>query len=305
MNLIMNQAGEPLQSLIGKGKTISLYIFKQILFQVLFSLAKAQEACEFMHNDLHLKNILIDNQKENSLTPKYYSYEDSNGTWFVDSTIIITIVDFGLSRITLDDDTVIHNNVHQHFLPSSDIERLGSEFSKFKISSWSPYLNDIASSSEEKEQRGLKRKLMSKMKKGHSASKLIQDAFFDSMKSIPPNLISKQECITPPQTLSNHADNSDVVLTPLRSTRNQKINDCSPISPVLSNIKSISSGNDKSCLGDIPAFSKVVASSIHKIHAKLATKTKNKENLDFQSSNLLKKRKSSFTELPLAKRRKL
>ena len=42
----------------------SLYIFKQILFQVLFSLAKAQEACEFMHNDLHLKNILINEDKK-------------------------------------------------------------------------------------------------------------------------------------------------------------------------------------------------------------------------------------------------
>lgn len=44
---------------LSKRSKLTLIEFKSIVFQVLFALACAQQACEFVHNDLHLDNILL------------------------------------------------------------------------------------------------------------------------------------------------------------------------------------------------------------------------------------------------------
>ena len=208
VNLIMDQAGEPLVQFLGKDKFISIYLFRQILFQVLYSLKKAQEACEFMHNDLHLRNILIDQPSADSFKSeeerwKKYESQDGNANWWIDSCARITIVDFGLSRISLPDGTVSHNNVHKIFIPTSDVEQIANEFSKFKISKWSDELFPLNS---EQINKKTKRDIVSKMKKGVPLSKLIDHAFFSPLKVSP---ISTSELSVPTSTATPQSNTAN------------------------------------------------------------------------------------------------
>lgn len=66
MNFILEKADSSLNEyLLEHNNTMSLEMYKQTLFQILFSLNMAQEHCEFVHNDLHLKNILLKALPEN------------------------------------------------------------------------------------------------------------------------------------------------------------------------------------------------------------------------------------------------
>lgn len=115
-NLIFKDGGRPLSELVRGNYKISVELYRIILFQLLYSLCKAQEACEFVHNDLHLKNILIDFKHEEMNQFREYKNSKDNSPWFVDKSVHVTIIDFGLSRITRDDGSSIHNtNVYSCF----------------------------------------------------------------------------------------------------------------------------------------------------------------------------------------------
>ena len=298
----MKQAGEPLQSLIGKGKSISSYMFKHILFQVLFSLAKAQEACEFMHNDLHLKNILIDTPDRTVIT-KYHEFSNNNNTWFVDSKIVVTIVDFGLSRITKEDGTIVHNEVHPVFLPSVDIEHLSSQFNKFKITSWCRTYDAPCTEEEEKEQKKLKRALMQRMRKGDAPALLIKHPFFHSMQEKP----SQPSDLVIPANITEKSTKS-----PNSPTEKRRSLPPSPMSVILNQN---SSPNIHTCLPKLPTekLGKFLATA-KTVQQQVASKTKavgimlseNKENILHKPSMLAKrKREQTNKKKPSSKRRKV
>lgn len=314
----MKQAGQPLHNLIGKDKHITLYLFKQILFQILFSLGKAQEACEFMHNDLHLKNILLDLPNRTEIT-KFHEYTHNENTWYVDSKVVITIVDFGLSRINLDDGKIIHNNVHSVFLPSVDIERLASEFSKFKFSSWSNSLNDEnCTSEEENKEKKMKRNLLQQMRKGEKIFKLLKHPFFDSLQEKPKkvsDLIGKEEeensktiNVTSPVTPSEIPPKLCDISASVLSKRSDSLT-LSPMSVMLIQKSPVV----KTCLPKLSVCISDVAESISTLQQKAFSKAKpvaslfaNKENeIKNKITSVLKKRKPLSSVQPAPKKRRL
>jgi len=82
MNYILEKADLSLNEFLQENNlSLSLGMYKQILFQILFSLHMAQEHCEFVHNDLHMKNILLQQLPE-TVQGCMFVY---NGTqWFMD-----------------------------------------------------------------------------------------------------------------------------------------------------------------------------------------------------------------------------
>jgi serine/threonine protein kinase len=108
LNFILEEAGQPLSDFQAH---ISFSLFRAILFQVLYALQEAQRACEFVHNDLHAKNILVTLTPCHSSKTTYREYTDpmGNASWFVDQSVHVKIIDFGLSRIKLSDGTIISN----------------------------------------------------------------------------------------------------------------------------------------------------------------------------------------------------
>jgi len=118
-------------------KQLPLYSFKCILFQILFALYVAQKEYEFVHNDLHLKNVLL----VNTASSDYCLFKDEEISWYITGRIV-KITDFGLSRIRLDNHRVIYNKklpYTEGFYPNTDVEKIFREIStKVKIipSSW-------------------------------------------------------------------------------------------------------------------------------------------------------------------------
>ena len=117
----------------------------------------------------------------------------------MESSLVVTIVDFGLSQIATEDGTVIHGPANQLFMASRDTEHLAGYLRKIRISSWA----DSAEEEEDgehlldldlvKQRKSLKRSLMQRMTRGASPHELTLHAFFDSMRSAP----ISEEPVTP------------------------------------------------------------------------------------------------------------
>jgi len=128
---VMHYVMEYAESTLNDIRLVTLYQYKCILFQILFSLYVAQKECLFVHNDLHLKNILLINHKEE----EYISFKDQNIVWYTTGKVV-KITDFGLSRIQLDNQRIIYNKKRpetEFFSAHADVEKIFSEFSKIKI----------------------------------------------------------------------------------------------------------------------------------------------------------------------------
>lgn len=176
LNLVLEYVGA---GTLQQHKHLKLHEYRSVLFQLLFALHIAQQECQFMHTDLHLRNILVSRPKtaadqrttntksddqdevceselddasqpaESSQAPKpdkpdkfahvYVDlsslHQDKNAPedktllfWGIpEDSLIIKITDFGLSRIRLDNDTVVFNlknKFTEMFLPQSDLEQL-------------------------------------------------------------------------------------------------------------------------------------------------------------------------------------
>lgn len=100
----------------------TLHQIFDIFWTVAFSLGRAEEQVQFEHRDLHLSNICYRIQKSPAkrfdrapLTP---TSSDSHGSdddqaFFGTSDIRITIIDFTLSRATLEDGTVVFEDLER------------------------------------------------------------------------------------------------------------------------------------------------------------------------------------------------
>lgn len=74
--IIMEYAEHSLSSL----RPLSLSLYRSILFQLLFSLSVAQNEFLFVHNDLHLRNILLQSP---SLTRPFLAFHDRGKIWYI------------------------------------------------------------------------------------------------------------------------------------------------------------------------------------------------------------------------------
>jgi len=116
-------------------RTLDLYEYKCILFQILFGLYVAQKEFEFVHNDLHLKNVLLRKPKGDV----GYLFTAGKFKWYT-SGFLVKITDFGLSRMTLKGSTIFDpktfdKDVYNYM---TDTEKIFQEFKKIKINeeSW-------------------------------------------------------------------------------------------------------------------------------------------------------------------------
>ncbi len=169
MNYVLRKAGEPLVT-FAKQK-IELSQYKSILFQVLYFLYEAQTKFEFIHHDLHAKNILIQLDK-NTTT---YSFNDKK--YVNREGVVVKITDYGISRIQIPETKeVIYNTAigSDSFTPSVDLIKVKDSIGKLKLN-W-----PLNSEKDEKELTMIK-KIMGKDYSSVNWNSLLGSPFFDSM----------------------------------------------------------------------------------------------------------------------------
>ena len=114
---------------------VDLRGYREIVFQLLWALCVAEQEMRFVHRDMHLRNVLLQRPARRTLV----SYTDDDGrTWWT-RTWIVKISDFGLSRIELDDGTVVANPrepLSEAYTPHTDYESLLANLKGLKISDW-------------------------------------------------------------------------------------------------------------------------------------------------------------------------
>jgi serine/threonine protein kinase len=180
MNFVLEKADETLRQHLTRNKEIPLARYKSILFQILYALSVAQKKYQFVHHDLHLKNIMLKKLPENikkvvfCINPKcYVSNED----------FVVKITDFGLSRITLPTKEVIHNpKTSPFFDPSIDLNQIVHEFRVIKIV-WPDDMVD-----DEKQNLKNLRQILSKATLHVDFDGLIRHPFFASMTRDAPSV---------------------------------------------------------------------------------------------------------------------
>jgi len=129
MNYVLESADLTMEKYM-KGKSFELYEFKCILFQLLFGIYVAQEECEFVHNDLHMKNVLLRKPK----TESCIMFKMKKNEWYT-SGHIVKITDFGLSRIKSNDTVLFDPKTvdKEVFNYMTDVEKVFSELKNVKI----------------------------------------------------------------------------------------------------------------------------------------------------------------------------
>ncbi len=107
--------------------------FRLVLFQLLYALSVAQREFQFVHHDLHLKNVLLQDQ----LPGTVMVFQDLGTTWYVPGPLV-KIADFGLARLRVRDsepEEIIFNvrdSFSEVFSRDKDVLKLLDELSKKK-----------------------------------------------------------------------------------------------------------------------------------------------------------------------------
>jgi hypothetical protein len=154
-----------------------LISFKNIIFQIIYSLHCGQKEYEFVHYDLHFKNILIKKIPKNKEKTIIFLKENEK-KYLIDDIHQIKIADFGNSRIKIKEKIIFNpkNSITEIFNPNIDIFQISNELKKFKIN-WE--ISEIDSIEEEK-------KLLKNFKSMFKLNlitplKLLSHKFFDSL----------------------------------------------------------------------------------------------------------------------------
>jgi len=208
MHYVMDCAEMTLNDL----KRTSIHQYKCILFQILFGLYVAQNECEFVHNDLHMKNVLLFKPKNDSdISP----FKDGDDVWYT-SGFVVKITDFGLSRIRLGSSVIFNqrNPMTELFDPTTDVDNIVTEMSKIKIlpDSWvvedvSPDSKKTLTQAKRKELENLKRLA----KSGARLEKILRHKFFDSLKERPEEYVTpeKPKFGTPKKEKAEKTENTE------------------------------------------------------------------------------------------------
>lgn len=177
MNYVLEKGDDTLHNLLLKNKnTITLSMYKTILFQILYALQCAHRF-QFMHNDLHAKNILIKSLPDNVQGCCFhcdFTFYQTN------ERILVKITDFGLSQIKTAQGVMIDNTATggDLFNPFKDAEQIAREFSRVKIA-WE---SEAVKLEEQPKLRSLRRKMQ---KCQETPNELLDHEFFESLQFQP------------------------------------------------------------------------------------------------------------------------
>lgn len=170
MNYILERADLSLRDLVKQKRSLQLSLMRNILFQVCYALHVAQTLCNFGHNDLHFKNVLLKNRPADV---KGYLYSLGDDSWLVDCEYVVKINDFGLSTITLPDGREVCNKrsgTFGMFLPHRDLQKIHEELRGLQLT---------GGTLQERKQWISLRKTMSRM---CTPLDILSHPFFDCMR---------------------------------------------------------------------------------------------------------------------------
>jgi hypothetical protein len=153
--------------------------FATLTFQLLWALACAQKQYSFVHNDLHMKNVLLCMPAASEFCQAYL--DDSNQCWFTEG-VLVKVTDFGLSRLTLTSNEVLYNT-NNSFSELFDATRDLLELSQHLPSLRKAVLAGVAVSDDESR---LWRAFLAAMKRAPNAKVLLSHEFFDVLKAPSP-----------------------------------------------------------------------------------------------------------------------
>eukprot|EP00727_Mastigamoeba_balamuthi_P012169 m51a1_g7575 putative protein kinase domain containing protein (354) ;mRNA; f:180085-181360 len=113
--------------------TLSIDQYREVVFQIVWALCTAQKRMQFMHCDLHAKNVLLQVPER----PTLVSYERGGETRYT-AGWIVKITDFGLSYVRLEDGTVVCNpkDLCPAFTETRDAESLARMLSGVRVAQW-------------------------------------------------------------------------------------------------------------------------------------------------------------------------
>jgi len=186
---------------LGQLKHTTLYQYKCILFQILFGLYIAQNECEFVHNDLHMKNVLLFKCKDGGMVN---SFVDGADSWYT-SGYVVKITDFGLSRIRLGTSVIynLKNPITELFDPNTDVQNIVTEMSKIKIQS-DGWVDDASLSPDSvktltKEKKKELESFRRLAKSGEKLQKILRHKFFDELQNRPENFDTPEKNVATKQ----------------------------------------------------------------------------------------------------------
>ncbi|KAL0488200.1 hypothetical protein AKO1_015344 [Acrasis kona] len=180
MNFVMERADITLLDYLKKSD-FSLLItqFKCILFQVLFTLHVSQQEYDFVHNDLHLCNIMLKEvRRPSDVLHSVFSYEHI--CWLCPFDLfpfLVKLLDFGNSRIKVPNGEILCNEktpVLCTFDPFRDKLQFSRQFMRVQIR-WEGHPSEATLS----EFRNFKKKLYNEY--CYTPFELLCDPFFHSL----------------------------------------------------------------------------------------------------------------------------
>ncbi|KAL6078315.1 Adhesive plaque matrix protein [Balamuthia mandrillaris] len=189
IHFVMEYVERPLNSC---QNLLSLEEVREILFQTLWGLAVAENDLEFVHNDLHPRNVLLrslnrsaedeeegEGEEEAEEEKSCCVYIDEDGQHFYTWRYVVKIADFGLSRIKTERGEILYNKritMQELFMPQTDLNFVAAW-------KWGPtvrckVLNDL---------RAKLRKIDA------NAALLLKHPFFEPLRQ-QPNFFSEERC---------------------------------------------------------------------------------------------------------------
>lgn len=176
---VMEKADETLRDFVSRmtknESGVTPNFIRSCLFQLFYVLHMAQTTCEFQHNDLHFKNVLLKKLKNTSNTCAFHL----NGKTFVSTEeYLVKLADFGLSRVKLPNGSIVYNErIGDMFSDTVDIQSVHTQLKSVKVK-W-----DVVENKDERTaQQSLFSKLKREMSKGLSGpGQLLKHEFFNPM----------------------------------------------------------------------------------------------------------------------------
>jgi hypothetical protein len=181
---------------------LSLIEFKEVAFQLVWALHIAQREMQFVHWDLHARNVLLQRPQGGAVCS--FADQASDTTWYA-SHWIVKITDFGLSRILLEDDkTVVYNpkqGLSEVFTPGVDIEKVMQNLDGIKTS-------DLADC-EKKLRREFRRELARASRPPFDLLRVLRHPFFKDLQTRPADLDARPKMAASLQGSSTEARGDD------------------------------------------------------------------------------------------------
>ena len=223
MIYVMERADESLREYISRQRKqksgVTPGFLKSCLLQLLFVLHLAQTSCEFQHNDLHFKNVLLKKLKDNVTACAFHAHDR---IYLTRERYMVKIADFGLSRIKLPNGNVVYNEkTGDNFMESHDLNEMYIELKSLKIN-W----KDI----EDKEQRAVEQSKFNAFKrlmaKGiYGPGHLLKHEYFDSC------IVEDNDSLYSSQVLHFGSDPTTSERDVLQRSISRQINDALLLSP--------------------------------------------------------------------------